>query len=193
MVETFSWDDSRLSEHADAAIKLFRKEHQTKVSPYHQLKLDWPDAEHSLRVLFSYISAGLIDEEQGRPLIYMAACDALDAHNKAVLETRTDPLRMIIFLRVLLQTALPRLTTIRVVSAKGDVWRANQPEPLTEWATRQGPGLKVEDADALPYNEVYAAVVGHAITERQASVIKAYYGNPDTDIVEQMKALDDPE
>lgn len=142
-------------------------------------------------MLFDYLSVGLIDPEANLPLVYRAARDALNAHRQAITDLRIDPLRMIIFLRVLLQSAMPALVSVRITAPDGAVWRANHAVGLSEWAKQHGSQLTVSHDEPLSYSEVYSAFMSQALTCAQGTVIKRYCKM--FDIVPALKALEDPE
>lgn len=187
------WDDERFNRISgpEAGFRSFRQQHQTQICLLQQLKLDWPDAEHSLRVFFDFVSVGLVDPEADLPLAYRAARDALNAHRQAITDMRIDPLRMIIFLRVLLQSALPSLVNLKLTAPDGAVWRANHATGLVAWAREHGSPLTVSEDEPLTYNEVYRAFMAQALTHAQGAVIKRYCRT--LDIVPELKALEDPE
>jgi len=193
MTTKLLWDEARfdLTSGPEAAFKTFRQQHQTQICLLQQLKLDWPDAEYSLRVFFEYLSVGLVDSEANLPLAYSAARDALNAHRQAISDLRIDPLRMIIFLRVLLQSAMPALVGVKITAPDGAVWRANHAVGLAECAKQHGSQLTISHDEPLTYSEVYSAFMSQALTCAQGTVIKRYCKT--FDIVPALKAIDDPD
>ena len=164
------WDASALTPDADAGLRKFRAAYQAQVAAYQLLKLDWPDADLSLRGLFSYLSTGVVQND-GEPVIFAIALAALNAHSKAVEQTQPDPVRMMLFQQALFGEVVKHFAQLRLTDDQGREWSVCQGQTLSEWGKDATGTVTVHHDLGLSESDVYEILIERFLTRAQCNVI----------------------
>lgn len=143
------WDASALSGAPGRMMSRFRRAHPNRVRTLRLLILDWPETQYTMRMVAAHITDGLLVKPGGQPLLHCALCAALDDYERAVIDTRPDRERLIVFLDRLFGHVIRAAGTCGLRDRRGGLWRACDGFPLGEWLVGRDAGdLVVECAES---------------------------------------------